>query len=236
MKQLVASILFFLIGVNGYAEENGKVPVTCFWMVEPEGDCTGETSRYTYHEEGFWEFFARNIDDKIFIDGCPSFQVLVNNGFFSSPMDNYWRLGFGIPGVGSFVPGIYKIRGGYITQGTQRPNLFIPFNTKELTEVYFDGELEILELEYEDNGILKAFAANFIQTDNDLPIMVAIRINSSIPMRKNNKRIAKFLYTLPSNINVPGKELFIEQSSLTSKNKKKWYSNFLDELTGLIFP
>jgi hypothetical protein len=225
MKQLVASIIFFLIVVNGYAGENSKETVTCFWMMEPEGDCTGETSRYTYHDGEFWTILAGNSGNEILVSA------------YSSDLLSSWHLGFGISGVGSFVPGIHKIRGQYILDGTRSSFFFALSAAERLANVVFDGELEILELEYEENGFLKAFAANFIQSDNDLPIIGAIRINSSIPIKENNKRITNFLRTLPSDFYVPRKELFIEQSSLISKSKRKWYSSFLDKLPrGHIFP
>lgn len=187
MKILMALVAALLMGTAGIAEEAQKQ--TILVMTSFEGDWVGSGKSYVLVGGKDGRFSIRDEKDGI--------QV-VFNGIDGREC---WNLTFA-PQSGKLLDrGIYQ-NVSQFSINQEKPTLDVNGCHRSCGGIV--GEFEILELEYNDDGTIEAFAANFIQkcSTSDAPLFGTIRYNSAISLEARfqeiveNKSKPQFIVTI----------------------------------------
>ncbi len=143
--------------------------VTALYLISSKGDYIGA---------GVTKSYVEGQDGKFVISTNPQGAVTIR----LTESKEYWTLIFSATGNQNLTPGIYKNATRYPFNRGESPGLCFSGNGRGCNTL--TGEFEILEIEYDAEGKVNIFAANFIQNCgvNGTPLFGSIRINSEIPI------------------------------------------------------
>lgn len=167
---LGALILFGKIG----AEEPKRL--TGMWYMSLPGSWVGGGVAKSYLES----------DNSHFRIQVFTYNHCVGIRYNEDDYANHWSADFTAPNQEILVPGIYKgaQRDPFNNQGC--PGLDIDVNARGNNKLV--GDFEVLEIDYDEEGQVRSFAANFVQygasfdgEKNEPAMFGGIRYNSSIP-------------------------------------------------------
>jgi hypothetical protein len=154
------------IGTNVWEEKKDRV--SALYVISSKGDYigAGKTKSYVEGQDGKF-IISKNYHNGLTISLVESKE--------------YWSLKFSAAGKQNLTPGIYKNASRFSLNTEGSPGLDFSGNGRGCNTL--KGEFEILEIEYDDDGNVNVFAANFIQKCGitGSPLFGSIRINSAIP-------------------------------------------------------
>lgn len=181
MKLLAIFLTLFLLSNGLQANNQTDEKLTAFCIMSKSGNRLGKGQQKIY--------FLKDGEFNVFKD---TYNHQIRFTFHSLIQNECWKVIFEGPEAEELRLGIYKNAKRCFFSGIS-PGLEVSNNDSPSSRVF--GEFEILEIEYDAQKNIKAFAANFVQrcTENGSPLFASIRVNSSIPIEALFKdRFGKF--------------------------------------------